>query len=47
MRGLAGAAKVQQARKLSRADLEQGLWQSIAEQEASVGMDIILILCLG
>ena len=47
LRGLAGAAKVQQARKLSRADLEQGLWQSIAEQEASVGMDIILILCLG
>ena len=50
LRGLAGAAKVQQAsgrRKLSRADLEQALSQSIAPREASGGMDIILILCLG
>ena len=50
LRGLAGAAGVQQAsgrRKLSRADLEPALSQSIAPREASGGMDVILILCLG
>ena len=55
--GLAGAAGLPRysgRRKLSKDELEPALWWSIAEQEASIapreasgGMDIILILCLG
>ena len=42
-RGLAGAAGLPRysgRRKLSKNELEQALWRSIAEQEASEGMDV-------